>query len=462
MLTNRSRETLFGEKTDSLINNRSPLIFGNSDLAESSNADWFWNDSTKTLELRLDWHLINVTDPAKRAVLDDQPETRVIEYSITPGFNMYLFVTDKNNKVIAQYPTGSPYFYTWQKWNMPTYTERLKPLYDSLKTYFYRLNPKAELDAFVPVKEDVFAIAEFFNNKKGAVSLSFENLGSSQYEIALPILETYNLNATFGIIPELMEDMSSSYDIIEGTNLERLGYSQIKDIRSYGNEVAIQAEHNNITTKGLFVNELNTTVQIVHNSIANIPEAVKDQILFNRKSRHGNYNNVNYSTSQTNLSQLELNNLLKNNIHQWTIFNYYNLFKDTTSIQKVQKDKVTQFFISEDKFARQVRLIRNSGYWIAKESDVFKYIKEQQVTRIETHNAGGFIFFKAVNNLDSYVFDHPLTISYKTNAQIVKISGSAADGLYTNRTGTIVFNAYPNKQVKIEIINVNNQKNNEH
>ncbi len=47
LLSNRGRETLFGENVEVVLHNRSKLQHGNSSIYKTSNADWFWNDSTQ-------------------------------------------------------------------------------------------------------------------------------------------------------------------------------------------------------------------------------------------------------------------------------------------------------------------------------------------------------------------------------------------------------------------------------
>ena len=62
------------------------------------------------------------------------------------------------------------------------------------------------------------------------------------------------------------------------------------------------------------------------------------------------------------------------------------------------------------------------------------------------------IFFEIVNDLDNDVFNIPLTVNLSCSARIIRIEGSETDGVYTNRTGSISFNALPNKEITIEII----------
>jgi hypothetical protein len=457
MLVNRSRETLLGEKTDSIINNRSPLVFGNSNEAKFSNADWYWSDTGKVFELRLDWHLLNVSDPAKRIVLDDKPNTKVIEYSKTDGFNIYLFVTDKNEKLIAQYPQSGPFFFSWDEWEMPSYTQRLKPIYDTLKNYFHRLKPKSDKNFLIKKQTRSFSITDFFDDKKAAVSISFDNAAYSQFELALPILKKYNIKATFGIIPDVFEDVSGSYDIDEGTKLKRMGLDEIKAILNDNNEIALQSESNQIRHQQLMLPDINAPVQVVHTHQKNIPEKIHEQILFVRKSTRkeslqDSYDNITYCAVNSNIQQRPLDSLLQANQGLWTIMLYHNLYRDSTELNKITKNKVDDYFIKYDQFKKQIRLIRNTNYWVASESAVFKYLREKQGTKIDVKQFDDFIFVKATNKLNPYVFNQPLTIRFETDARIIKVTGSASDGIFTNRTGSIIFNVYPNKEIKLELI----------
>ena len=84
--------------------------------------------------------------------------------------------------------------------------------------------------------------------------------------------------------------------------------------------------------------------------------------------------------------------------------------------------------------------------------NILQYLKEKQHTEIEESRFGKHIFFKLNTNLDSKIYNQALSIRMNTKAKTIKIVGSANDGTYTNRTGHIIFNAYPNKQVRLEII----------
>lgn len=110
LLSNRERQTLTGKTWRRIIFNRSPLIHGT--LEENSNTDWCYDAETGILEVRLDWHLLNVSDPSSRQVLNDAEGTSEIETTTTEGFHIQSFVTNQANAVEASIPAGRKEFFS--------------------------------------------------------------------------------------------------------------------------------------------------------------------------------------------------------------------------------------------------------------------------------------------------------------------------------------------------------------
>lgn len=455
MLTNRGRVGLLGEETDSIIVDRSPLIHGNTSEPNFSNADWFLNDVSNTLELRLGWHLLNVSDPAKRYVLDDKADTKDIEYSKTDAFNVYMFITDKENNVIEQYPPNDPAKITWDEWETPEYSSRLKPIYYALQNYFDQLHIDVNQINSHEEKEEAFTITNFYDNKPGAISISFDNAGFSQYQYALPILEKYALTASFGIIPELLDESPGHYEFNEHIKLKRLGISQVQEI-ARKNEIAFQLiDNQEMDLKSLLLlgRRTNSVIQSLHGN-----KSKAEAISFVRKTPKKDiisteYQGIKYTLSATNISQLKLDSLLTAHENEWTILLYHHLFDEETGIpSKISEEKLQEWFIEKSGFEKQIRLARNSNYWISTELNVYKYLVEKSKSTIETSRFQNTIFLKIVNELDLNKFNHPLTISFKTNSKTIRIKGSESDGTYEVRNGFIHFNAMPNKQITIEVI----------
>lgn len=460
MLTNRGRTGLLDDVTDSVIIDRSLLTFGNSSEPESSNADWFYDQSKNTLELRLDWHLLNVSDPSGRFVLDDKKGTAEIEYSMTDEFNIFLFLVNEADGSIIQFPRDDPFSFIWDTWEDPSYSQRLKPVYFSLQDYFRELVPGGNPYSPRAGIEMKFEIADFYDNKPGAVSISFDNAGFSQYEYALPVLEKYNLSAGFAAVPGMMDDAAGFYELNEGVRLKRLGLPQLEKIAE-NNEICLQliSESTVPANYDLVSLESNTNSEILTLHL-NEPRISNTHIpaIFVREIGaedpiSGSHDGIDYSVLNFAISRLELDSLLKKNKYAWTIANYLHLYDVNEGIPVKSNPKVLPgFFIERSDFEKQIRLIRNSGYWIAPESKVFKYLREKQDSYIQYSEYQDYIFLKIVNELDKGIYDQPLTILYNTTAKKIRISSSLANGVYNNRTGVIQFSAMPNEEITIELL----------
>ena len=455
MLVNRSRETLTGTKTDSILNDRSPLIMGKSNKPETSNADWYWSKDSTQLELRLDWHLINVSDPSHHYVLDDKAGTKSIEASQTDGFKIYMFVTDKQNHVLKQFPANEPYNFTWEEWQMPKYSERKKPLYDTLQKYFSHLSPKKIIQN--PHPKEKFEIANYYQDKQGAISITFDNLGYSQYAYGYPLLNKYQLQADFSIV-DAMQNTPNKTEMDEGIKIKRMGLAQVKEILTKGNELALQSRKPIVTAADLLNKALGKELSVVHLK-------PKQEVRLNGKHifvrKHGSNkavqtdytcNRVPYSIIPTHISTRKLDSLLHLNKDKWNVLVYHHIYKDTLETHHIDKEILKHYYLPFDEFRKQIRLARNTGYWIGTESEVYKYLYEKAHSKIETKTIDNIILLKVVNRLNPSDFNQKLSVKYYTGAKSIKVYGDDFDKIYENKTGYIVFDVLPNRTVRIEIL----------
>lgn len=449
MLVNRGRESLIGTKTDSIIRNRGLLSHGFSGRPETSNADWNWSSENHQLEMRLDWHLLNVSDPSHRYVLDDVPKTKDIEASQTDAFNIYFFLTDIDNQVLAQMPESKPFRYELGEWETPSFSARKKPIYDSLQHYFYQLAPPdIEEEAFSG--KEKFVITNFLDDKNGAVSISFEGVSFSQYQYAFPELNKYKLKATFGIDPEKMMDLSSKIQR-GGSEEDIMGYQQIKELLAKKNDVAIEWNRTNDPVD-LYVKELGRKIEIVHPTKGVVLKNNADEILFSRvTSGTASFGNVGYTVYNERITEKNLESLLKANEQKWSIYTYTNIFRDSLEIQRVNSDAADQYILFDD-LKKQIRLIRNTGYWVDTEANIYKYLKEKRHAAVDVKNYGEKYFVTIQSGLNPSVFNVPLTLKYITDEEMIKVTGSAADGYYVNRKGYFLLSVFPNKEIEIKKI----------
>jgi len=356
-----------------------------------------------------------------------------------------LFVTDKKNKLLKKYPEGDPQFFTWKMWEAPVYTERKKPLYDTLQTYFSQNLTIAD-DSVFPQSEK-FEIADFYMDKNGAASISFDEQSYSQYLYAFPILKKYGLKATFGIVPQWdsKKHFTAKHN---GLSISRMGRKDWQILENSGYEIAAFIKENpdwNTLIKKY------PQIKTLHIS-GGIKSKIPSQYFFVRNNTLSSYNGVEYKFIQPWISEKELWQTLKQNQGKWTVINFKHIYKDSLSIQKLDSMIIAGNFVQLEKFKRQIRLIRNTDYWIDTEQNIFKYLLEKQQSGIEIKKFGDITFLHLVSGLNPLIYNYPLSIRYTTTAKIIEVSGSQSDGIYNNRTGSMIINVIPGKEVRIEKI----------
>ncbi|KAA0548136.1 hypothetical protein FZW96_10440 [Bacillus sp. BGMRC 2118] len=127
------------------------LQMGNGNPASeyyNSLTDYAISDDQKTLELRLPWMLLNFKDPSQHEIMGDMySSSNGIKSSfITEGIKVGVVQTDKNHQVLQSIPRVSElqneeayHLYKWERWDTPTYKERLKQSYYLLKESFSKV-----------------------------------------------------------------------------------------------------------------------------------------------------------------------------------------------------------------------------------------------------------------------------------------------------------------------------------
>ncbi|MCF8218001.1 MAG: hypothetical protein K9I29_00385 [Bacteroidales bacterium] len=452
LLTNRGRVSLTNETFDSVVVNRSSLQHGKSNEPQTSNADWYWNEKSGQMEVRLTWHLLNVSDPAKHFVLDDKPGTDKIEYSKTENFRFKFFITDKQNKDVREIPENDYVRYLWEGWKMPEWTSRLKPIYDSLQNYFRMVKVEdVKENAFtkdIP-SEEVFEICEYYDDHEGAVSVNFQGADYSQLDMGLPVLKKYNVNASFGVIPGFIDEAAGRYSLDEAGSRRRLTVKNIKQLADKGNSFILQPQNMNNTKEEYLELKQKTGIEVHCLLAGRSPEKKPSAIKFVRKKEAGkfNYDGIDYRNISGNEKTMKaLDSIFEANPDQWIVLNYNYLTEDTT------RERQKEYFIDQKQFEWQLRLARNHNYWLANEWDVFRYRKEKNESKIDITTYNDQLFFKVENDLDKEIFNVPLTICYETKAPYIRISSEEKEYTLNNRTGKVYFHIVPGNEVTLKKI----------
>ena len=112
------------------------LTYGNANPKSkdfNSLSDFIFGDGV--VEIRIPWQLLNVMNPAKKLVMDDLYVSDGINPVTIEG--MYFGVgvdADSGSDLVINMSS-----YRWDKWDLPTYHERLKESYYILKSAFERI-----------------------------------------------------------------------------------------------------------------------------------------------------------------------------------------------------------------------------------------------------------------------------------------------------------------------------------
>lgn len=125
-----------GSKIEAVYQDGSILNYG----LFADNTYYHWYSESNVLHIRLPWGKINISDPSTLIVLDDPVGTdELIRDTLktvkTEGILTSVLICDtKSGGEIDRLSTRKAY--TWDAWDTPEYTERLKSSYAIIKEYF--------------------------------------------------------------------------------------------------------------------------------------------------------------------------------------------------------------------------------------------------------------------------------------------------------------------------------------
>lgn len=140
---NRRRIGRDGHIYPAMSYNRNRLLYARQ--PESSLADWFANQSTGVIEVRLPWGMLQVLDPSARSVL-----SRIDAHSqgvgvTTDGFRFVVesydpekpnIGGDKLPRAVSGSGFGDAPLWTWARWETPQWHAEVKPVFGAMQRAF--------------------------------------------------------------------------------------------------------------------------------------------------------------------------------------------------------------------------------------------------------------------------------------------------------------------------------------
>jgi hypothetical protein len=111
------------------------LMFGNAnpELDAYNSLSDFYVDHDH-IEIRIPWQLLNIMDPSSKKIMNDFYIQNAIAPMDTEGIYIGGILMQNNSSYVS-----SMSLFSWDKWEIPTYHERLKPSYSLLKEAFKKI-----------------------------------------------------------------------------------------------------------------------------------------------------------------------------------------------------------------------------------------------------------------------------------------------------------------------------------
>ncbi len=480
LIANRRRITLLGDTIPGRNFYPGRLIYGTQD--ENSLSDWYTDGYS--IEIRLGWNVLNVTDPSSLMILQDNPSTPELDATKTDGFAFAVILRTHTGQthILPGLRGNKIRFskrYKWKPWDRPKYREHLKESYHvlkeglpkigndtSMRTTRKRENPHKELSA---------RILPFKGGACGAVTFSFDDGDMTQFKFAKKILEKYGARGSFGIVTSWL----GSTPRIEGPPEEiktlRMSEKEVKILSESGHEIC---SHGHVHFRGMYRLPFDSlvlqfrksreilaeitgapilTVHIPYSrktekvlkavKIAGFKFARIDDDEFNDPSSVEPFRIKSFVIlSDTIPTARKIYKYLENAGGKWMVLMYHHLFPDDSKELRTMESHgvLHTFSVKPITFERHVRLARNSRMWLAPIRDVAEYILSCRRASLSVSRQGN-VFILRLKNADV-----PLSVEISGPPGIYKVRNSLSDGTYEIRFKPFVIDVEPGREVIIE------------
>jgi tetratricopeptide repeat protein len=143
IVPNRRRISREGRLYPATSYNRNRLLYARQQ--DNSLADWFANESTGTVEVRIPWGMLQVLDPSSHAVLNGIAATSEAIAATTDGFRFVVESYDPSNpssrndrfpRATGSSTFGNPPTWTWPNWEAPRWYAETKPVFAAMQHTF--------------------------------------------------------------------------------------------------------------------------------------------------------------------------------------------------------------------------------------------------------------------------------------------------------------------------------------
>ena len=467
---NRERITLIGDTIPGRVFYPGRLIYGKED--DNSLVDWYFKG--KTIEVRLGWNAINVTDPSSHHVLQNDPSTPEVDAVVTDGISFSVAIFDENGVADALPGFDGRSFkfsnrFLWKGWDRPFYRERLKQSYFVLKDSLSSLKePRTEINE---VSEGEIKILPFMGDYRGFVTFSFDDGDISQFAFAFPILEKYGAKGSFGIVTSWLSEGNLVAAPPGELKIRRMSRKQVKELSEKGHEITSHGHVHSLAIYNLPYDSLVSQFRLSKSILEKLTgeeiltfhmpysryfpkavRAVKDAGFKYIRVGGNRYNTVNFDPyrihsfevyNDSNPSIRKYFRILKEGENKWiVIMNHHVLPESAFELQVMKRHGVKNTYsILPVTFERQVRIARDLGFRLVSIKEAAGYLERFKKARLNVIKKGDVLILSSSKG--------PVIVKIPLRKGIYRVQGSLNDGVYEVRKNPLILGIPGGKSVII-------------
>lgn len=321
-------------------------------------------------------------------------------------------------------------------------------------------------------------ITPWYQNKRGAVSLSFDDAGYSQFACAYPIMEQFGFKGTFSIVGEWVQEDTSRSAEPGFFEINRMGWKQLLELHDHGHELAahgmIHKKYEKYAPvpelaemmreiKSLIESRSGAPVYTIHYPYSfaseNIPPAACEAGYLFGRSGLDTVNSAIPENMYLLASQAVLNNEIPDSAlfmkwldeteNNWLILMYHHFFTgDSREVAIMNSHNVSySYSITPELFKKQAEMLAASGYWVGTISEVGKYITQRENSNIILTKGKKKIYIEVGSSLEKTVYNQPMTIEVNLPWEKYRVEGCLSDGVYTEGKKLIYVNVIPGQKI---------------
>jgi peptidoglycan/xylan/chitin deacetylase (PgdA/CDA1 family) len=396
--------------------------------------------------------------------------------------------------------------YTWPGWEGAAHWERMKDSGNDISLCFgsLPLSPVAGFSA---------RIARWPGDREAAASVSFDDGTANQVDHALPILQGLGLKATFGLCGAWTKPERMTLELAPGCVREQLSEAEASALRGLGHEIASHGFRHifldtlpetalademrlarssvertlgyefgpagppGLPTPGHGSGRAGTSdepadggVTMFHYPFSRWNERVKKEVEaagFLGARSIGKINSASpdryllesvpvVSDKVPDVKAIKALLIDAREKNGWLILTYHNVLPKGSAEAKcyARLDPKEPYSVTPATFLAHMKLLESSGFYVAPEGDVLRYILARDSARLEVGEYGDEVVIKVLNRSADVKYVTKLTLVIKLPWKRVRIVSPGRDGAYEDKVqdvvgGVIMVDAAPGSMVSV-------------